>query len=69
MFGRKAMEWYQRKEHEVATAQSALLGRHEPGLGPTLQDGGDLLVSPAAMCSPEQYERIIEVLFRPEAAA
>ena len=69
MFGRKAMEWYQRKENEVALKRSDMLSRHEPELGPTLQDGGDLLVSPAGLLSPEQYEQIIEVLFRSEDAA
>ncbi|MBN2109388.1 MAG: hypothetical protein JW832_18315 [Deltaproteobacteria bacterium] len=69
MFGRKAMEWYGKKEHEFATARAGMLGRHEPELGPTLQDGGELLASLADMLSPEQYERIIDVLFRPEDAA
>jgi glycine cleavage system H protein len=69
MFGRKAMEWYQKKEHEVSITRSGMLSRHEPDLGPTLQDGGDLLVSLADMLNPEQYEQIIDVLFRPEDAA
>ena len=69
MFGRKAMEWYEKKEHEFATARAGMLGRHEPELGPTLQDGGELLASLADMLSPGQYEQIIDVLFRPEDAA
>jgi glycine cleavage system H protein len=69
MFGRKAMEWYQRKEHEVAMTRVDMLSRHEPELGPTLQDGGDLLASLADMLSPGQYEQIIDSLFRPEDAA
>ena len=63
MFGRKAMDWYQRKEDEVAMARATILGRQEPKLGPTMQDGGEVLMN---MFSPEQYERIIEALFRPE---
>ena len=69
MFGRKAMDWYQRKEHEVEVTRADMLGRNEPELGPTLQDGGGSLVSLADMLSPGQYEQIIEVLLRPEDAA
>jgi len=69
MFGRKAMEWYQKKENEVSITRSGMLSRHEPELGPTLQDGGDLIVSLADMLNPEQYEQIIDSLFRPENAA
>jgi glycine cleavage system H lipoate-binding protein len=69
MFGRKAMEWYQKKEHEVAMKRTDMLSRHAPELGPTLQDGGTLLVSLADMLSSEQYEQIIDLLFRPDDAA
>lgn len=69
MFGRKAMEWYQRKEHEVELTRADMLSRQEPELGTTLQDGGALFASLADILSPEQYEQIIDVLFRPEDAA
>ena len=69
MFGRKATEWYQKKEHEVAAARAEMAGAADTAaLGLTLQDGGEP-VSLAELLSPEQYDRIIDSLFTPENAA
>ncbi len=48
LFGKRAREWYQKKEHEVVAARTALLSRHETNLGPTLQDGGEKINGLAA---------------------
>jgi len=66
MFGSKALEWYQKKEHEVVRSSAAVLGRETAGLGPTLQDGGQTLAlaSLADMLTAEQYDHVIESLSR-----
>lgn len=65
MFGRKALEWYQKKEHEVVRSSTAMLGQDNAGLGPTLQDGGETLTSLADMLTAEQYDHVIESLSQP----
>ncbi len=69
MFGKKALQWYQQKEHAIAAARTELLSSHEPELGTTLHDGGEMVASLANTLGTEQYEEMLETLFRPEDAA
>ncbi|HLA27408.1 MAG TPA: hypothetical protein VJZ49_05885 [Syntrophales bacterium] len=39
LFGRKALSWYQREEKEII-ARTDLIMKHNPAVGPTMQDGG-----------------------------
>jgi len=66
MFGRRALEWYQRKELEVVRSSAAVLGQDCAALGPTLQDGGSMLTGLADMLTADQYDRVIESLARPD---
>jgi glycine cleavage system H protein len=66
LFGKRAREWYQKKEHEISAAQTALLNRREMDLGPTMQDGGEKITGLAAALTSEQYYQILESLCRTE---
>ena len=62
MFGRKAIAWYQKREREVIETSSAMLTAG--GLGPTMPDGGERVVSLADSLTSEQYYQILESLSR-----
>jgi glycine cleavage system H protein len=66
LFGRRAMEWYQKREQEVIAAGTALLNQSGTSLGPTMQDGGEIVTSLAAVLPSEQYYQILESLCRAE---
>jgi glycine cleavage system H protein len=66
LFGTRAREWYQKREHEVIAAHAALRNRREINLGPTMQDGGERITSLAAALTSEQYYQILESLCRAE---
>ncbi len=66
LFGRKAMEWYQKREQEVIAAGRELLNRSGISLGPTMQDGGEKATCLAAVLPTEQYYQILESLCRAE---
>ncbi len=66
MFGKKAMDWYQAKQQVIAEAGVVMLGPDKKSLGRTLQDGGEQIAGVADMLSSEQFERIIESLYRNE---
>jgi hypothetical protein len=60
------MEWYQKREQEVIAAGTALLNQSGTSLGPTMQDGGEIVTSLAAVLPSEQYYQILESLCRAE---
>lgn len=66
LFGTRAREWYQKKEHEIIAARTALHNRRAINLGPTMQDGGERINSLAAALTSEQYYQILESLCRTE---
>jgi glycine cleavage system H protein len=66
LYGRRAMEWYQKREQEVSTAGAALLNQSDPCLGPTMQDGGERVNCLASVLPSEQYYQILESLCRAE---
>ena len=67
LFGRRAMEWYQKKEQEVIAAGRALLNQSGISLGPTMQDGGEIATCRLAAVLPsEQYYQILESICRAE---
>jgi glycine cleavage system H protein len=64
--GKRAMEWYQKREQEVIAAGTALLNQGGINLGPTMQDGGEKVGGLAAVLRSEQYYQILESLCRTE---
>ena len=62
LFGREALSWYQGEEEEII-ARSDYLLRHDPELGPTMQDGGVVMNSLEAMLkimNPLQRTQILD---------
>lgn len=66
MFGRRAIEWYQKKEQEVIEASTTMLSKNGAVLGHTMQDGGERVDSLADTLTSEQYYQILELLSRSE---
>jgi glycine cleavage system H lipoate-binding protein len=68
IFGRKAVEWYKKKEREVIEASYAMLNQSEVNPGLTIQDGGEIIPDLADMLTSEQYYQIFELLSRTDEA-
>jgi hypothetical protein len=67
LFGKKALAWYRIKHQELTDACStALFQQTFSDLGPTLQDGGERITSPAELLSAGQYYQLLESLSRYE---
>jgi len=64
VFGSNAIEWYRNKDRSVSEAIHAVYSVSGSDLGPTMQDGGELMLNPSEMLTPEQYYKILEVLSR-----
>lgn len=66
VFGNKAIEWYRNKDRSVSEAIHAVYSVSGAELGPTMQDGGELILNPSETLTPDQYYKILEVLSKPE---
>ncbi len=66
LFGKRAIEWYHKREQEICEASSAVLNPANSELGMTLQDGGERIGSLAETLTSEQYYQILESVSRPE---
>jgi glycine cleavage system H protein len=64
VFGNSAIEWYRNKDRSVSEAIHAVYSVNGSDLGPTMQDGGELILNPSEMLTPDQYYKILEVLTR-----
>lgn len=62
MFGKKASQWYQKKEHEVVTSSLSMIDSAAPDIGATMHDGGERLHNLADMLTTEQYAQIMEFI-------
>lgn len=69
LFGRRAIEWYQKKEQEIIETSTTMLNRNGAVLGTTMQDGGERVASLADTLTSEQYYQILESLSRSEEPA
>lgn len=65
-FGNDAIEWYRNKDRSVSEAIHAVYSVSGAEIGPTMQDGGELILNPSEALTPEQYYKILEVLSKPE---
>ena len=63
-FGSNAVEWYKNKDRSVSKAIHAVYSVSRAELGPTMQDGGELILNSSEMIPPDQYYKILEELFR-----
>jgi glycine cleavage system H protein len=65
-FGTTAIEWYRNKDRQVSETMHAVFSVTDVDIGHTMQDGGEFLLNPSELLSPDQYYHILEVLFRSE---
>jgi len=61
-FGSKAIDWYKEKDRCISEAVHALYSVSGTELGLTMQDGGEYMLNPSEMLTPEQYYKILETL-------
>ncbi|PKL17337.1 MAG: hypothetical protein CVV49_11675 [Spirochaetae bacterium HGW-Spirochaetae-5] len=66
VFGSSAIEWYRSKDRSISEAIHAVYSVSGSELGPTMQDGGELMLNPSESLTPDQYYKILEVLTKPE---
>ena len=62
LFGNKAIEWHKTMERSVSEAIHAAYSVNGSELGPTMLDGGEFILNPSDLLSPEQYYKIIEII-------
>lgn len=61
-FGSNAIDWYRKKDRSVSEAIHAVYSVNGADIGPTMQDGGELMLNPSEMLTTDQYCKILEAL-------
>jgi glycine cleavage system H protein len=63
-FGSKAMEWYRAKDRSISEAIHAAYNSNRENIGPTMHDGGELVLNASEILTSEQYNKILDELSR-----
>jgi glycine cleavage system H protein len=63
-FGSKAMEWYRAKDRSISEAIHTAYNANREHLGPTMQDGGELVLNASEILTSEQYNKILDDVSR-----
>lgn len=63
-FGSKAMEWYRAKDRSINEAIHAVYNANREHIGPTMNDGGELVCNASELLTTEQYTMILDKLSR-----
>ena len=66
VFGKKALEWYKKKEQKITKVINGVLNSSRETLGASMQDGGEIVSDFASALNPEQYYQILDSLSQEE---
>jgi glycine cleavage system H protein len=63
-FGSKAMEWYRTKERRINEAIYSVYTSNRENIGPTMHDGGEIVLNASEILTTDQYSKILDELVR-----
>lgn len=63
-FGSKAMAWYKSKERRINEAIYSVYNSSRENIGPTMHDGGEIVLNASEILTTDQYSKILDELVR-----